>query len=157
MEHLDELNNRNSLEVAKKISILNTVEGKEGFVNDFINDLADLVEKSDTEDIYLIGQKLREKYNSTLFDIGGSPYDVFVSNMKKAKAVGIFVKELEKMLPQQKAKYVIHVLMKINDDVGERETLRFDENGKVVGQTHGIHYNPKKLEENKNEFLDSIE
>lgn len=157
MEHLDKFNNGNSLEVIKKISILNTVEGKEGFVNDFINDLADLVEKSNTKDIYLIGKKLREKYKSTLFDVGGSAYEVFVDNMKKAKAVGIFVKELEKILPQQKAKYVIHVLMKINDDFGERETLRFDEGGKVVGQAHGIHYNPKKLEENKHKFLDLLE
>ncbi|MCA9351674.1 hypothetical protein KC929_02755 [Patescibacteria group bacterium] len=149
--------NINDLEIVKKISVLNTVEGKEDFVNDFINDLVNLVEKSNTKDISNIGRKLQEKYGSDLFDVGGFPYEAFIDNIKKAQVVGVLVEALEKKLPQQQAEYVIHILMKISEDAGERETLWFNEDGRVVGQTHGIHFNQKKLEENKQEFLDSLE
>lgn len=156
MEHIDEFDSGKNIEVSRKLSTLVLVEDQNDFVmdfvKDFINGMSTLVAESDTKDIGDIGQELRKKYKASIFDVGGNPYEEFVKSMNKAKAVGIIVKDLEQLLPNQKAKYVMHVLMKISDDFGERYTFRFDGNGKVVSEAYQTHHKPKELEGDEEEY-----
>lgn len=143
-----------SLDIDSKIKIINGLESIDNdFINKFIKDLIFLVKNFDDKD--LISETFKDKEKS-IFNPYDASCEALVDNIKKSKAIAIIINEINKVLPNQITKYRMHILMKLNNELGERFSVSFDENGKIIMMSEATHYKQQELEENRQNFLDSL-
>lgn len=127
------------------------LEQHKSFIDQLITDLYYLVKNFGTGDNWVIFEKFKDKYHLIkLFNPFATECEEFVEKMKSSQSVGILVEELSNM---EKIKYAIHLFMKMNDNLGFRVTMRFDENNRLVGAASAQHYNPQELEGNQQQLL----